>query len=144
MSTQGSSLPFLPLDELGPIFSMYGISIIFDNNSGILTATLATSIVFVAVHHTVLSFRNASPLRLGLTIVFFVSVTLFIAGQTAALTFTAVSAECQSRNILATFADQFARISAFIIGLNIVARARFNWLKFVLYGWAVTRLGIVF
>jgi hypothetical protein len=114
------------------------------NSSGILTATLATSIVFISVHHAVFSFKNTSPLRLGLTMVFLVSVALFIAGQTAALTFTAVSTECQSRNILATFADQFARISAFIIGLNIVARARFKWLKFALYGWAVARLGILF
>lgn len=109
-----------------------------------MTATLATSIIVIAIHHTVSSFRNASPLRLGLTIVFLVSLTLFIGGQTAALTFTAVSTECHTRNILATFADQLARISALIIGLNVVARARFKWAKYVLYGWAVVRLGMHF
>jgi hypothetical protein len=111
------------------------------DNSGLLTSTLATSVAIISIHHTLSSVRKSSLLRLGLTIIFLVSVTLFIGGQTAALTFSAVSGECLSRNILATFADQLARISALIIGLNVVARSRFPWAKFALYGWAVSRLG---
>lgn len=143
MSTQGPSLPFLPLDELGPIFATYLFLFIWCiDSSGFLTASLATSLIIIAGHYTVFSFRNTSPLRLGLTIAFLVSITLFIGGQTAALTFTSVSNYCQSRNVLATFGDQLARISALIVGLNIVARVRFEWAKVVLCGWAVVRLGI--
>ena len=144
MASQSSSLSFLPLDELGPLFSMYNTAFSITDDSGLLTSTLATSVAIIGVHHTLSSARNSSPLRLGLTIIFLVNVTLFIGGQTAALTFTAVSSECLSRNILATFADQLARISALIIGLNVVARSRFRWAKFALYGWAVIRLGTCF
>jgi len=106
-----------------------------------LTSSLATAIAIIALHHISTSFKDVSILRLGLTVSFLVTVTLFVGGQTSALTFTAVSDECTERNTLALVADLLARVSALIIGLNVFARARFRWARYSLVGWAVLRIG---
>ena len=111
------------------------------NGRGFLTSSLATSIAILALHHISTSFKDASILRLGLTFFFLVTVTLFVGGQTSALTFTAVSDECTERNTLALVADLLARVSALIIGLNVFSRARFRWARYSLIGWAVLRIG---
>jgi len=80
-------------------------------------------------------------LRLGLTSVFFLTVMLYVAGQTSALKYTAVSDDCTERNTLALVADLLARVSALIIGLHVFARARFRWARYALLGWAVSRIG---
>src|SRR5277367_5575208 len=135
-------LPFLPIDELGPIFATYAPEVKSGvNGRGFLTSSLATSIAILALHHIPTSFKDASILRLGLTFFFLVTVTLFVGGQTSALTFTAVSDECTERNTLALVADLLARVSALIIGLNVFSRARFRWARYSLFGWAVLRLG---
>jgi hypothetical protein len=76
----------------------------------------------------------------GLTLIFLVDVALFIGGQTAALTFTAVSNACGATNVLLTVGDQLARVSGLIVGLNIIARVRFNWARLGLYVWTIARL----
>ena len=106
-----------------------------------MTSSLATSIAIIVLHHVSTSFKDLSILRLGLTVFFLVTVTLFVGGQTSALTFTAVSDECTERNTLALVADLLARVSALIIGLNVFARARFRWARYSLVGWAVLRIG---
>jgi hypothetical protein len=111
------------------------------NDRGFLTSSLATSVAIIALHHITTSFKDVSILRLGLTFFFLVTVTLFVGGQTSALTFTAVSVECTERNTLALVADLLARVSALIIGLNVFARARFRWARYSLVGWAVFRIG---
>lgn len=142
METQPSSLPFFPLDDLGPFFATYTSPFIFKSDaSGFLTSTLATAVVVIVGHNIISSFKNSTPLRFALTILFLVNIALFIGGQTAALTFTAVSDACEHRNVLLTFADQFARVSSFIIGLNVIARLHSQLPKYALYGWAVVRLG---
>jgi hypothetical protein len=112
------------------------------DGSGILTTSLATAIISIALLHSISMIKNVSTLRVGLTLLFLFAVVLFIGGQTSALTFTAVSTDCTTRNQLLTFADQLARVSALIIGFNVVARIRFGSLKIALYVWALIRLGI--
>ena len=134
-------LPVLPVDELGPLFATYVRPVKRVDGRGFLTSSLVTSVVIIALHHGSTSFKDVSLLRLGLTFFFFVTVTLFVGGQTSALTFTAVSPDCTVRNTLVIVADQLARVSASIIGINIFARARFKWARYSLLGWAVLRLG---
>ena len=110
------------------------------DSSGILTSSAATAIISIAILHSTSVLKNVSALRVGLTLLFLLAVILFIGGQTSALTFTAVSTDCTTRNQLLTFADQLARVSALIIGFNVVARIRFRSLKIGLYVWAVVRL----
>jgi len=107
---------------------------------GFLASSLATSVAIIALHHMSTSFKDVSVLRFGLTSLFFVTVTLFVAGQTSALRFTAVSDDCTVRNTLALVADELARVSALIIGLNVFARARFRWARYALAIWAVFRI----
>lgn len=107
---------------------------------GFLASSLVTSITVIALHHVSTRFKHISLLRFGLTFFFFLTVTLFIAGQISALTFTAVSDDCTARNTLALVADTLARVSALIIGLNVFARARFRWARYSLFGWAVLRI----
>ena len=111
------------------------------DGSGILTTAVATGIVSIALLHALSVIKKVSVPRVGLTLLFLFAVVLFIGGQTSALTFTAVSGDCTTRNQLLTFADQLARVSALIIGLNVVARIRFRSLKIGLYVWAVIRFG---
>jgi hypothetical protein len=111
------------------------------NLRGFLTSSLATAIAIVAGYQIISASRKTTRLRLGLTIIFLVDIILFIGGQTSALTFTSVSDDCTQRNILLTFADQFARISSLIVGLNIVSRGRSQLPKFALYAWFLGRLG---
>lgn len=108
---------------------------------GFLTSSLATAVAIVAGYQIISASRKTTRLRLGLTIIFLVDIILFIGGQTSALTFTSVSEDCTQRNILLTFADQFARISSLIVGLNIVSRGQSLVAKFALYGWFLGRLG---
>lgn len=111
-----------------------------DNDSGFLASSLATAVVIIAVQHVLSSGKNYSSIRVFLTFIFLVNVALFIGGQTASLTVTAVSNACGITNVLLTVADQLARISGLILGLNIVARIRFNWAKFGLHAWTAARL----
>lgn len=106
-----------------------------------MTSSVAIAMAFIVIYFSISSFKKKiSLLRLGLTMVFLVSVVLYIGGQISALTFTAVSIECTSRNALLTFGDQLARVSALIVGLNVVARSRYQWVKYGLYVWALVRL----
>jgi hypothetical protein len=110
------------------------------NDSGFLASSLAAAAAIIAVQHTLSSGKNFSAIRVVLTFIFFVNVALFVGGQTASLTVTAVSNACGATNVLLTVADQLARVSGLILGLNIVARVRFNWAEFGLYAWTVARL----
>ena len=106
-----------------------------------MTSTLATALAIVAVYHAISTSKKSTPLHFGLIVIFLVDIILFIGGQTSALTFTSVSDDCTHRNVILTFADQLARVSSFIVGLNIVDRVRIQWPKFVLYSWVLARLG---
>lgn len=110
------------------------------NDSGFLASSLVVAVIIIAVQHSLSSGKNLSAIRVVLTSIFLLNVALFVGGQTASMTVTAVSDACGSTNALLTVADQLARVSSLILGLNIVARIRFDLARYGLYVWTVARL----
>jgi len=93
-------------------------------------------------HHAISGLKNVSFARLLLMSLFLVMVTMFVAGQTAALTSTSVSGACMARNMVLTAGDQFAHIAGTIIGLSFLLRNPSQMAMLGLLGWTVLRVGI--
>jgi hypothetical protein len=112
------------------------------NDSGFLASSILAAIIIIIAHYIHASTKNLSLLRIVLTGVFLLFGVLFASGESAALTFSAVSDECTRLNQLAIAADQFARISGTIVGLNLAARSRGRRWHVILTTWTVVRLSM--
>ena len=137
-----SSLPFLPLELLGPLFATYDPFFDRADRSGFLGAFAAGGLVVIVGHHAISGLKNVSLARLVLMGLFLVMVAMFVAGQTAALTFTSVSSACMARNMVLTAGDQFAHIAGTVIGLSFILRNPSQMAMLGLLGWTVLRVGI--
>lgn len=112
------------------------------DQSGFLGASVTAAVIALGIYHVKLGFKKVALVRLGLMVLFSGMVAMFVGGQTAALTFTAVSKACMASNMVLTAGDQFAHIAGTIIGMNVIMRTPSRFGIMGLLAWTVVRFGM--